>query len=122
MPWVDKNECTGCGICVEECPAETIYMEDEKAEIDMDNCIRCGHCHEICPEEAVRHDSEKIPGEVNANIAKAEDCMNACAKYFGDDKEGQKCLTRIIKYFNKEKIVVEKTLERLQTLRKEGNA
>jgi len=119
MPWVNENECTGCGVCVEACPAETIYLENDKAQIHMDNCIRCGHCHEICPEEAVRHDSEKIPDEVNANIARAEECMNACVKYLGDDKEGQKCLNRLIKYFNKEKTVVEKTLERLQMLRNE---
>ena len=54
MPWVDKNECTGCGICVEECPVDTISME--------------------------------------------------------------KCLKRMIKYFNKERIVAEKTLEKLQML------
>ena len=115
MPWVDGNGCTGCRICVEECPADTIYMENEKAEIDMANCIRCGTCHEVCPEDAVRHDGD----EVAANIAWAEDCMNACAKYFGNDKEKKKCLNRVIKYFNKEKTVAEKTLERLQLLRKE---
>ena len=118
MPWVDNNECTGCGICVEECPVDTIYMQNEKAEINMDNCIRCGRCHEVCPEEAVRHDSEKISDEVEANIARTKDFMNACAKYFGDDKEKQKCLKRMIKHFNKEKIVAEKTLERLQMLKR----
>jgi formate hydrogenlyase subunit 6/NADH:ubiquinone oxidoreductase subunit I len=119
MPWIDENGCTGCRVCVEECPADTIYMKNEKAEIDMGGCIRCGTCHEVCPEDAVRHDSEKIPEEVDANIAKATDCMNACAKHFGDDKEKQKCLIRMIKYFNKEKSVVEKTLERLQSLKAE---
>jgi len=39
--------------------------------------------------------------------------MNACAKYLGDAKEKQKCLNRMIKHFNKEKIVAEKTLEKL---------
>jgi len=45
--------------------------------------------------------------------------MSACAKYLGDSKEEQKCLNRMIKHFNKEKIVMEKTLEKLQMLRKE---
>jgi len=116
MPWVDKNECTGCGICVEECPVDTIYMENEKAEINMDNCIRCGVCHTVCPENVVKHDNEKIPDEVEANIAKTKQFMSACAKYLGDVKEEQKCLKRMIKYFNKERIVAEKTLERLQML------
>ena len=32
MPWIDKNECIGCGICVEECPVDTIYMDNEHAK------------------------------------------------------------------------------------------
>ena len=118
MPWVDKNECVGCGTCVEECPVEAISMADEGAEIDMDKCIRCGTCHDVCPEDAVKHDSEKIPDEVDANIEKTKGFMEACAKSLGDAKEKQKCLNRMIKYFNKEKIVAEKTLEKLQMLRK----
>jgi uncharacterized Fe-S center protein len=118
MPWVDKDRCTGCGSCVEECPVDTIILEDDKAEIDMDGCIRCGRCHDICPEEAVRHDGEKIPDEVDANMAWADECMNACAEYFADEEEKQKCLNRLMKHFNKEKIIAEKTLERLQMLKK----
>ncbi len=117
MPWVEKNECTGCGICVEECPVDTIHLENDLAEIDMDNCIRCGKCHDVCPEKAVKHDSLKIPDEVEANIAWAEECMNACAQHLGDDKERQKCLNRILKHYNKEKTVVEKTLQRIQMLK-----
>ena len=117
MPWVDEGECTGCGICVEECPVDTIQMEDEKAAIDMSNCIRCGTCHEVCHEEAVRHDSEKIPEEVEANVAMTRSCMDACARYLDGEEEKQKCLNRMMKFFNKEKVVVEKTLERLQMLK-----
>ena len=61
MPWIDKNKCTGCGLCVRECPVNAIIIKEGKAEIDMDKCIRCGKCHDVCPQEAVRHDSEKIP-------------------------------------------------------------
>jgi formate hydrogenlyase subunit 6/NADH:ubiquinone oxidoreductase subunit I len=93
-------------------------MDNEHAEINMDNCIHCGICHDVCPENAVKHDSEKIPDEVEANIAKTKEFMNACVKYLGDDKEKQKCLNRMIKHFNKEKIVAEKTLEKLQMLKK----
>jgi len=67
MPWVDKNRCTGCQICIRECPVNAISMKDGKAEIDMDKCIRCKKCHEICPNQAIRHDSEKIKKDKKAN-------------------------------------------------------
>ena len=118
MPWINKNECTGCGECVTQCLVNTIFMVDEKAEINMNNCIHCGVCHDVCPEDAVKHDSEKIPDEVNANIAETKKFMDACAKHLGDVKEKQKCLNRMIKHFTKEKVVAEKTLEKLQMLKK----
>jgi NAD-dependent dihydropyrimidine dehydrogenase PreA subunit len=30
MPWVDKDKCTGCGICIEECPVGAISMENDE--------------------------------------------------------------------------------------------
>lgn len=118
MPWVDENECTACGFCVEECPVDAISMENEKAEINMDECIRCGKCHEVCPQEAVRHDSEKIPEKIKTNVQMTKKFMDACAKYLGDVKEKQKCLNRMMNHFNREKIVAEKTIAQLETLKK----
>jgi len=64
MPWIDKNRCTGCGICVEECPVNAINIKDGKAIIDMKKCIRCKRCHEVCPKNAIRHDNERNQKEV----------------------------------------------------------
>ncbi len=118
MPWIDKDDCIGCGTCVEECPVDTIHMVNEEAEINMENCIRCGICHDVCPEDAVKHDSDKIPDEVEANVARTKEFMDACAKYLDNEEEKQKCLARMIKHYNKEKIVAKKTLEKLQMLRR----
>jgi len=116
MPWVDVGKCTGCNVCVEKCPVDTISIENNKANINMDNCIRCGTCHTVCSQEAVRHDGEKIPEEIKANVENTKGFMEACVKHLGDDKQGQKCLNRMKKHFNKEKIVAEKTLEELDKL------
>jgi len=117
MPWVDVNRCTGCGICVEKCPVDTIIMEDEKAKINMDECIRCGICHDVCPEQAVKHDSEKVPELIKANIEMTKRFMETCEKYLGDVKEKWKCLERMKKHFNREKIVAEKTIGELEKLK-----
>jgi ferredoxin len=117
MPWVDKDLCIGCGICVEECPVNAIFLEEDKAEIDMKKCIHCGVCHDACPEKAVEHDSELVPDKVEANVTETQEFMEACAKYLGSNDEKQKCLTRMLKHYNNEKIIVEKTIEKLQKMK-----
>ena len=112
MPWIDKNKCIGCGICIKECPVNAITTKDGKAEIDMEKCIRCGKCHEICSQEAVKHDSEKIPLEVNENIEKTKELM----KNFDTKEEEIAFLERMIKHYNKEIKVAEKTVEKIKKL------
>jgi ferredoxin len=121
MPWVKKEDCVGCGICVDQCPVGSITLRDAVASIDMASCIHCGVCHTACPKGAVRHDSEKIPEEVRENVNITKGFMEDCVKYFGSEDEKQKCLVRMIKHFIKERIVAEKTLQELQTLLKKYN-
>ena len=87
-------------------------MIDEKAEINMDECIRCGICHDVCPQDAVRHDSEKIPQEVEKNIEWTRDLL----KHYKTKKERETFIKRIERHFKKEKTVIEKTLERLNSI------
>lgn len=49
---VDAEKCTGCEACVEECPVDTIAMEDGVAVVG-DECVDCGACVDACPVEAI---------------------------------------------------------------------
>ncbi|SRR6056297_1775224 len=113
MPWVDQSKCTLCGTCMDECVVDAIVIEDDKTIIDMNGCIRCGTCHSVCPEGAVRHDAEIIPQMIEDNLSMTRKNMDMCVQYLGDEGEKEKCLQRMIKHFNKEKIVAERTLEEL---------
>jgi ferredoxin len=50
---VDKDKCTGCETCVDECPAVAITIENEKAKVDKDLCVDCESCVDVCPSEAI---------------------------------------------------------------------
>jgi nitroreductase/ferredoxin len=50
---IDAERCTGCGLCVEICPAGTITMQGEKAVVTGEMSLSCGHCAAVCPAEAV---------------------------------------------------------------------
>ncbi|MFO8089052.1 MAG: nitroreductase family protein [Desulfatiglandaceae bacterium] len=50
---IDEGLCTGCGLCVEVCPKETITMKGKKAVVMGPECITCGHCVAVCPTGAI---------------------------------------------------------------------
>jgi Pyruvate/2-oxoacid:ferredoxin oxidoreductase delta subunit len=55
QPSVDAEECNGCELCVEDCPAGALSMaEDDLPALDLDRCIGCGVCATSCPMEAIR--------------------------------------------------------------------
>lgn len=53
-PAVDEALCTGCGTCVEQCPAAALSMENGLPQVDKSKCITCFCCQEACPETAIR--------------------------------------------------------------------
>jgi heterodisulfide reductase subunit A-like polyferredoxin len=50
---VDEVKCTACETCVDECPAQAILMNNEKAKVDKELCVDCGSCVDVCPSEAI---------------------------------------------------------------------
>ena len=49
------DDCVGCTLCAQHCPAEAIQMKPyEKHEIDDAKCTRCDTCRKVCPTDAVK--------------------------------------------------------------------
>ena len=57
---VDEQKCIGCGLCVKDCIANNIILEEtgagtKKAKVKKE-CFECGHCIAICPKGAFEAD------------------------------------------------------------------
>ena len=52
--YINPEECTGCGECVEVCPVEVFELQDEKSEpVNAEECLGCESCVEVCETEAI---------------------------------------------------------------------
>lgn len=52
-PYILKDKCKGCKICVDSCPTNAMSMEGNCPSINRKICIRCYCCQELCPNDAV---------------------------------------------------------------------
>ena len=52
---IDKDKCTNCKQCIQECGRGYFYLGEEGQVLFNDTlgCNICGHCIAICPEEAI---------------------------------------------------------------------
>lgn len=52
-PTIDLKKCTGCGNCVNTCPAELFEIVNSKAKIKKGECLGCKACEYQCPKQAI---------------------------------------------------------------------
>jgi MinD superfamily P-loop ATPase len=57
---VSKNKCIGCGLCQEQCPTESIIIQDSIAKIDKEQCIECEECIKSCPQNAIKNINQEL--------------------------------------------------------------
>lgn len=70
IPSVKKKRCTGCGVCVQWCPATAISMNDDTiAVIDKEKCIGCGECLAVCRFDAVSYNWSTTYEDLQKKIA-----------------------------------------------------
>jgi uncharacterized Fe-S center protein len=53
-PRIEASLCTGCGRCLEICPAAAICLENKQAVLDGQSCIGCAQCITLCPVGAIK--------------------------------------------------------------------
>jgi ferredoxin len=51
---LDREACSGCGMCAIVCPHQVFTLKDDRAQIvDANRCMECGACRTNCPTGAI---------------------------------------------------------------------
>jgi len=57
---VDKDQCTGCGTCLDRCQIDAlVHEEDGYVRVEKDRCIGCGLCVTTCTVQAIILDQKE---------------------------------------------------------------
>ncbi|MBF9018317.1 MULTISPECIES: glycyl-radical enzyme activating protein [unclassified Oceanispirochaeta] len=51
--WAFREKCIGCGLCIPQCPASALKLDDNGINLDRNSCISCMKCTDICPSHAL---------------------------------------------------------------------
>ncbi len=69
---VIEKKCSGCQICLSQCPVDAIQIIDGIARIDPEKCVGCGKCVQVCPSEAILYEKPlKKPAQTESGDSKA---------------------------------------------------
>ena len=100
MPWIKRETCTGCRLCIDQCPVQAIDFNPNYGFVETDEakCIYCGHCHDVCPRGAVLYDGDHIPQGVAENLRWVRGLLG----HFHEPKEQSAFMERMTWFFNKQ--------------------
>jgi indolepyruvate ferredoxin oxidoreductase alpha subunit len=59
---INKDNCTGCKICINSFGCPAISVIDGKARISQSVCVKCGVCVDVCPFGAIEGEGYKRAG------------------------------------------------------------
>lgn len=68
-PYVNQENCVGCGMCTRVCAHQGVTVTDKKAFIDHEKCAGCGRCIGVCPKDAIEPSFGKSNDVLNCKMA-----------------------------------------------------
>ncbi|MDY6855536.1 MAG: DUF362 domain-containing protein [Thermodesulfobacteriota bacterium] len=61
IPFINRELCLGCGICIENCPEDALIFDQEGLPYLLEaKCIGCGECVAVCSNSCIQMESKEV--------------------------------------------------------------
>lgn len=86
MTYVVTENCKGCRFtdCVEVCPVECFYADEEMLYIHPEECIDCAACVPECPVEAIFAEEDVPADQEQWTAINAEKCASGKLEHIAE--------------------------------------
>lgn len=76
---IDNYQCQACGVCVNNCPTDSLKLIDDELEFDESACIYCRECEYLCPVNAIQFkiDEKTMKITLNSNSKNSNDDVSS---------------------------------------------
>ncbi|PIE89857.1 MAG: hypothetical protein CR997_09275 [Acidobacteria bacterium] len=91
---INPENCTNCGVCLEACQFDAIFVEDGQHVIQEMNCEGCMLCEKICPTHSIESRSEAA-GEKYVSVSDDGNLYLSHAKLFVGAENSGKLVTNV---------------------------
>ena len=91
QPDFEKNVCPGCnhcGLCVEHCPHDAIFRDEDTSVvlIDSNRCVGCGFCLTVCPNHMIHLSQSEKAEKCDGCMARLREgkepaCVRVCCMH-----------------------------------------
>jgi nitroreductase/NAD-dependent dihydropyrimidine dehydrogenase PreA subunit len=103
MILVNKDKCTGCGLCVKICHEHCMALSDDTISINYELCSTCTQCIAVCPQQAVSWDGVPPVAYNKAHLLSPEQLgelfkERRTIRFFKKDKIDRALLKEIVGY------------------------
>ena len=94
LPYIDRNKCTGCGVCVDKCPNNVLVLHPPDIKVFIacntqnkgvitkkicsNGCILCKRCVKECPANALSIVNNRLIYDYNKCISYGSSCNMVC--------------------------------------------
>lgn len=97
-PYLEAENCTGCGLCRKICPNSAIGMVDGKPVIDKVKCLMDGKCIATCPASAWREQRRGYLLYAGGKIGRKPGLGRVVARFVREE-EAAEAVARVLQTF-----------------------